>query len=301
MRVQGIFPPVVTPFQPDGGLDLRAFEANLAAHAQQAFAGFLVLGSNGEAASLDVQEKLALVRAARRQVAGRLLLVGTGCESTSATIALTRAVADEGADAALVLTPHYYRTQMTTDALRQHFTAVADAAPIPVLLYSVPQFTGLSLAPNLATELAEHDNVRGLKESSGDVGLLGRIVASAPERFAVMCGAAPVLYPALCSGAAGGIVAAACCVPRAVLALDAAFRAGQHARAAHIQRALTPLAAAVSAGHGVAGLKAAMDLCGLQGGAVRAPLLPVAPAVRAELASLLHHLDEDLEALGPTA
>jgi 4-hydroxy-2-oxoglutarate aldolase len=301
MRFQGIFPPVVTPFQPDGGLDLRAFEVNFATHAQQAFAGFLVLGSNGEAGSLDVQEKLALVRAARRQAAGRLLLVGTGCESTSATIALTRAVADEGADAALVLTPHYYRAQMTSEALRRHFVALADASPIPVLLYSVPQFTGLTFPVELAADLATHPNVHGMKESSGDIGLLGRITTRVPASYSVLCGAAPVLYPALCLGASGGIVAVACCAPRAVLALEAAFRAGQHARALQLQRLLAPLATAVSGGHGVAGLKAAMDLCGLQGGLPRAPLLPVTPAVRTELAGLLRRLDDDLNALDPPA
>lgn len=300
MRLQGVFPPVVTPFQPDGGLDLRAFEANFATHAEQAFAGFLVLGSNGEAGSLDVQEKLALVRAARRHAGGRTLLVGTGCESTAATLALTRAVADEGADAVLVLTPHYYRAQMTPEALRRHFEAVADAAPVPVLLYSVPQFTGLTFPVPLAAQLAAHPNVRGMKESSGDVGLLARLAASVPASYAVLCGAAPVLYPALCVGATGGIVAVACCAPRAVLALEAAFRSGEHVLAARLQRALAPLAIAVSGGYGVAGLKAAMTLRGLEGGALRAPLLPVDATVRDELARLLRCLDGDLDTLVPS-
>src|SRR6185436_2499180 len=139
-------------------------------------------------------------------------------ESARATISFTRQAADLGADAALVLTPHYYRAQMTEEALRRHFEAVADASPIPVLIYSVPAFTNLVLPPGLPAALSAHPNVAGLKESSGDVGLLGRILASVPESFSVACGSAPVLYPALCLGASAGVVALACCAPRAAAA-----------------------------------------------------------------------------------
>lgn len=298
MRLQGIFPPLVTPFQADGGLDLAAFEANLERYAAFDLGGYLVLGSNGEAGSLDVDERLRLVRAARAGARGRPLLAGTGFESTRATVMFTRQAADAGADAALVLTPHFYRSQMTLDALRRHFEAVADASPIPVLLYSVPQFTGLTFPAALAVALAAHPNVAGMKESSGDVALLGRIVAETPERFQVACGSAPVIYPALCSGATAGILAVACCAPAPVVALHAAFARGDHDTARRLQRALTPLATAVGAAHGVAGLKAAMDLAGFRGGDPRAPLLPASPAARDELRALLARLDEDARLAG---
>lgn len=295
MLVKGILPPVVTPFRADGGLDVAAFEANLEAYAAVGVAGYLVLGSNGEAGSLDEDERLVLVRVARARAGARLLLAGTGLESTRATLAFTRRAADAGADGALVLTPHYYRAQMTAEALRRHFEAVADASPIPVWLYSVPQFTGLPFPPALAEALSAHPNVAGMKESSGDLTLLGRIVDAVPPTFAVVCGSAPVLYPALCLGAAAGILAVACCAPRAAVALEAAFRRGDHARARALQRALTPLATAVGPTYGVAGLKVAMDLVGWRGGEPRAPLLPAPARARDELRALLTRLDEDLE------
>ena len=287
LLLRGVFPPLVTPFRSDGGLDLAAFEANLEAYAREDFGGHLVLGSNGEAAGLAEEEKLALVRAARARSGSRPLLVGTGLESTGGTIDLTRKAADLGADAALVLTPFYYRSHMTEEALRRHYEAVADASPIPVLVYSVPVFTGLAWPAGLARTLAGHPRIVGMKESSGDVGLLGRIVSSVPPSFAVCCGSGPVFYPGLCVGAVAGILGVANCAPRPTAALYRAFVAGDHARARRIQEALTPLAVAVTATHGVAGLKAAADLVGFRGGEVRAPLLGVAPSVREELRGLL--------------
>ena len=287
MKLAGILPPLVTPFRADGGVDLPAFEANLDSYAGFDLGGYLVLGSNGEAAALVEDEKLALVKAARRGARSRTLLAGTGLESTRATIAFTRKAADGGADAALVLTPHYYKAQMSCDALRLHFERVAEASPIPVLLYSVPAFTGLPFPPTLASSLSGHPNIAGIKESSGDLALLGRIVSSVPASFAVACGSAPVVYPALCLGAVAGILAVACCAPAPAAALYRAFLGGDHERARRLQQALIPLATAVTATWGVAGLKAAMDAAGMRGGEVRAPLLPVPPAVREELAAAL--------------
>jgi 4-hydroxy-2-oxoglutarate aldolase len=289
--LSGIIPPLVTPFRPDGDLDLPAFEANLDSYAGCDLGGSLVLGSNGEAASLEPDEKLRLIEAARRKAAGRPLLVGTGCESTRATIALTRRAADLGADGALVLTPHYYKPQMGAEALTRHFQAVADASPIPVFLYSVPAFTGLAFPPEVAATLSAHPQVAGMKESSGDLRLLSRIVSSVPASFAVACGSAPVLYPALCLGASAGILAVACCAPRPCAALFRAFEQGDHVRARRLQQALTPLAVAVTGSYGVAGLKLAMDLAGRRGGEVRAPLLPAPAAARDELRGLLERAE----------
>jgi 4-hydroxy-2-oxoglutarate aldolase len=207
LKLAGILPPLVTPFRADGGVDLAAFEANLESYSSFDLGGYLVLGSNGEAAALDEEEKVSLIRTARRLCGSRLLLAGTGLESTRSTIAFTRRAAEAGADAALVLTPHYYKPQMSPDALRLHFERVADASPVPVLLYSVPAFTALPFPPSLASALAGHRNIAGMKESSGDLGLLGRIVSSVPASFQVACGSAPVVYPALCLGAVAGILA----------------------------------------------------------------------------------------------
>jgi len=286
----GVVPPLVTPFHPDGTLDLAAFEGNLDLLKGAGLAGFLVLGSNGEAAGLEESEKLALVSTARRAVPGRFLLAGTGTESTRGTVALTRKAADLGADAALVLTPHFYRGRMSEEALRRHFTAVADASPIPIYLYSVPAFTGLAWPSGLAASLASHPRIAGMKESSGDVGLLARVVDSVPPEFEVACGNAPAFYPALCAGAAGGVLAVANCAPRLAIAVLDAFVAGDHSRARRLQQALTPLALAVTSRWGVAGLKVALDLSGLRGGSVRAPLLPVPDAAREEIQALLQRV-----------
>ena len=215
------------------------------------------------------------------------MLAGTGLESTAATIALTSRAADAGADAVLVLTPHYYKAQMTVEALRGHFDAVADASPVPVYLYSVPVFTGLPFPVGLAAAMAPHPNVAGMKESSGDIGLMGRILGAVPASFAVACGSAPVLYPALCLGARAGILAVACCAPDVAAAVYRAFADGDHERARRLQLALTSLATAVTATYGVPGLKLAMDVAGFKGGAPRRPLLPAPPAARDELQRLL--------------
>jgi 4-hydroxy-2-oxoglutarate aldolase len=294
VSLRGVVPPLVTPFRADGSLDVPAFEATVEALSAHDLAGLLVLGSNGEAASLDEDEKEALVAAARRRAPGRFLLVGTGMESTRATVALTRRVADLGADAVLVLTPHYYKTRMTPEALRRHFETVADASAVPVYLYSVPAFTGLPWPPGLAAALAPHPRVAGMKESSGDVGLLARVVASVPAGFEVACGNALVFYPALCAGAAGGVLAVANCVPGAAAALYRSFVAGDHARARRLQEALLPLAAAIATSHGVAGLKLAMRLAGFEGGEVRSPLLPAQASALDELRPLVERAEAAL-------
>jgi 4-hydroxy-2-oxoglutarate aldolase len=291
--LRGVFPAAVTPFDPEGGLDLAAFQSNLERYSREDLGGVLVLGSNGEAGSLEEDEKLALIRTARKALGSMTLLAGTGLESTRATIALTRKVADLGADAALVLTPCYYKPRMTADVLRRHFEAVAEASPIPVVLYSVPAFTGLPWPAGLAEAMAAHPNVAGMKESSGDLGLLGRIHAGVPSRFALACGSGPVLYPALCIGAVAGILAVAACAPGYAAALYRAHEKGDHPRARRLQEAMGPLAIAVTSGHGVAGLKAALDAAGLRGGGMRSPLLPVPDAARKEIAALLAALPAD--------
>jgi 4-hydroxy-2-oxoglutarate aldolase len=299
--LRGIIPPMATPFLADGALDLKSFESNLEAYAAHDLGGYLVLGSNGESPYLDEDERIQLVRAARKGAGRKTLLVGTGLESTRATVAFTRKAADLGADAALVLTPNYYKSQMTAEALRRHFEAVAEASPVPVLLYSVPAFTGLTFQPGLAATLAAHPRVAGMKESSGDLSLLGRIISAVPQGFAVACGSAPVLYPALCIGADAGIVAVSCCAPAGAVGLYRAFAEGDHARARRLQDVVTPLGLAITTTYGVAGLKAAIDLAGLRGGHVRSPLLPLPEAARTEIATLLSRAEQAARELLPAA
>lgn len=275
----GIFPPITTPFDADGELLPDRFVENLERWAEFGLAGLTVLGSNGESAYLSEDEKLLLVREARARISEeRIMIVGAGRESTRLTVQFVRKVADLGADLALVGTPCYFKSSMTDDALFAHFWSVADESPIPVLVYNVPQFTGVHTSAALVEKLSAHENIAGIKESSGNLALQAEMRRRTPERFRILVGSAPTLLPSLIQGAAGGIVAIACALPAMTVRLYAAFQSGDWKAAAEIQRRLSPPAAAVTTQFGVPGLKAAMDLTGFCGGEPRLPLLRLTEA-----------------------
>jgi 4-hydroxy-2-oxoglutarate aldolase len=285
LRPTGIYPPIPTIFDvTTGEVDSAAIEANVRRWMTTGLSGVLALGSNGETALLTDTEIDRVIEAARSAVPrDRLLLVGTGRESTRAAIVAATRAADLGADAVLVRAPFYYRGQMTTDVLTTHFRAVADASPVPVLLYNLPAITGFSFTVDLVARLAEHPNVVGLKETSTDLERLGQFAAIRPDTFAVLSGWAPVVYPALCAGAAGGILALANVLPEACVDIFEHTRAGRHEAARALQRKVMRLAQLVTSVHGIAGLKAAMDLAGYRGGPVRAPLPPASAAARDDI------------------
>jgi 4-hydroxy-2-oxoglutarate aldolase len=288
VNLRGIFPPVATPFTPDGEIDAGALRANLRAWLPARLAGFVMLGSNGEAAYVTDDEAERVVATAREIVpAGRPLVAGAGRDATRAAIAACRRAAAAGADAVLVRPPTAFRTQMTSDALAAHFTAVADASPVPVILYNFGAAFGVDLSTETIVRLAEHPNIAGLKESGGNLAQIAEQVALTPDEFPVVVGSAPTLYPSLLVGAAGAIVAVANVVPDLVVRLYDLATAGRHAEALALQRALTPLARAVTTTWGVPGLKAAMTLAGYRGGAPRSPLRPVPPEVAGELERML--------------
>jgi 4-hydroxy-2-oxoglutarate aldolase len=289
MDLDGIYPPVPTPFDPvSGNVDTQALIANVRRLSATRLRGLLVLGSNGEAGLLDEAEGDAVVAAARDALApGKLLLVGTGRESTRATIAASARAATLGADAVLVKTPSLFKSQMTPDALAAYFTAIADASPVPVILYNLPGVTGITLMPPLVAKLAQHANIAGLKETSPDLERLGLFVASAPKRFKVLTGWAPVAYPAFMAGASGAILAVANVLPDACVTLFDYARGGRHAEALALQQRLTPIAQLVSSIHGVPGLKLALDLAGFPGGPVRGPLQAAPAKAREEITAAL--------------
>ena len=283
MDLTGVYPPIATPFDGEGEVDPRAIRSNVGRWLESGVRGIVALGSNGEAPLLDERESDTVIAAAREAVpADRLLLAGTGRESTRATIDASRRAAALGANAVLVRTPSYFKPRMTTSALIAHYTAVADAVPVPLLLYNYPAVTGLTLAPEAVGHLAQHPNIIGIKETSTDAAQIAAFVdATRDQSFAVLAGSAPGFYAGLCLGARGAILAAACVVPRACVALLDAFHRGDHDMARDLQRRMIPIAAAVTSGFGVPGLKLAMDIAGYQGGQPRAPLEP-APARAAE-------------------
>lgn len=290
---------MVTPFDENSMVRYDSFERNVDKYAESGIEGFLVLGSNGESVYLEHSEKLKLIEAARKRVPpSMMLLAGTGVESTQATIELTKEAADRGVDGVLVKNPFYFKNQMTFDVYVAHYTAVADASPVPVVIYNVPVFTGISLESRLIIELSKHPNILGLKESSGDVKLISEVVWNTdPKKFSILAGAAPVLFSNMVIGARGGIVALACAAPKAMLTLYRAVAAGDYKKAAVVQRIIAPASGAVTAKYGIAGLKAAMELEGFQPGLPRRPLLPIKQAQREDLQQIFRRMNSELAEL----
>jgi 4-hydroxy-2-oxoglutarate aldolase len=291
-KLQGVLPPVATPFTQDEELDLKAHKANIESWNQTGLSGYLVVGSNGESVYLSAKERDQLLEASKEAAApDKIIMVGTGAESTRATIQQTRRAAELGADCALVITPHYFKSQMTPSRLIGHYKKVADAATIPVLVYNFPQATGLNLPPDAVAEIAQHPNVVGIKDSSGNIAQLSELLRLCPKDFAVFVGNAAVFYPALCLGAVGGILAVANATPEKCVELMQAYQAGEMEKAKDLQWRLVSLAVLVTVTHGAGGLKAAMNMAGYQPGVVRSPLTMPDDDARA-------NIQKELTALG---
>ncbi|MGQ0735591.1 MAG: dihydrodipicolinate synthase family protein [Acidobacteriota bacterium] len=279
-RFAGIYTPIVTPFTSAGEIDERGVLRNVDRYLASPLTGLVVLGSNGEAAQLDDDEADRLIEVVRgRMPRERPLLVGAGRESTRATIAAVDRAAAAGADAVMVRTPSFYKPQMTSDAFVRHFTVVADASPVPVFLYNVTMYTGVNLMPDAVERLSHHPNIVGMKESGNDMLQLADHLARAKPGFTVLAGAAPTLFSAAALGAHGAVLALAGLVPDLCVELFAHVAAGRLDAARMLQQRVMPLAKAIGPGHGVPGLKAALDLIGLAGGPPRPPLPPVAAGV----------------------
>lgn len=286
--LRGVFPPVPTPFDAAGRVDHGALAQNLARWNQVHLAGYVVAGSNGEAAFLTVEEKAQLWKAARAAIVGdRLMIAGTGLESTRQTIELTLMAADAGADAVLVVTPHYFASQMTPVALQAYYTAVADASPVPLLLYNVPKFTRVDLDAGTVARLALHPNIVAIKDSGGNIAKIADIVRLAGPNFQVLAGSGGFFLPALAVGAVGCIPAVGNIAPQECTLLQRLFEGGNQDSAASLQQKLVPVNTAVTARYGIAGLKAALDMLGYYGGPVRLPLQDLGAGERVVLREIL--------------
>ncbi|RME43377.1 MAG: dihydrodipicolinate synthase family protein, partial [Chloroflexi bacterium] len=254
MKLSGIFPPIVTPFR-DGQVDTEALAFNVQKWNETGLAGYVPLGSTGEFVHLTPAERERVIATVREYAApGKVVIAGTGSLSTDEAIRLTRRAGELGADAAMVVTPFYYTSQMTDAALWGHYTAVADASPIPILLYNVPVFTHLNMAVETVARLAEHPNIIGMKDSSGNVDQLTQIVHSTPEEFILLSGAAGVLHPALTVGANGAILAISNVVPELCVEIYELVQANDHATARRRQAVLGALNRAISR-YGIGGYK----------------------------------------------
>ncbi|MBI3791629.1 MAG: dihydrodipicolinate synthase family protein [Gemmatimonadetes bacterium] len=287
-RLGGVLAPVVTTFGPDGALDLAAFRANIRAHLAAGLNGVVLCGSTGENPLVDDAERRALVEAARAEVPkDRWLIIATGAESTRQVLARNADAARLGADAALVVSPHYYTPSMTIDVLRAHYRAVADAAPLPILVYNIPKYTHFVFPPALIGELATHRNVIGMKDSSGDLELLKQYLVHQSDRFTVLTGAGHLLAEGMEAGARGGILAVSLFAGALAVATHDHMVRGDRAAAAATQATLFPMAKEIVGVMGVPAIKVALDKVGLHGGAPRGPLLPLDAAGVSRVEALL--------------
>ncbi|MEE8587272.1 MAG: dihydrodipicolinate synthase family protein [Acidobacteriota bacterium] len=285
--LHGILPPVTTPFSQHGEILYQALEANLKRYLQKPVSGFLLLGSNGESAHLSRHEKLEIVRLACRTVpTDRQLIVGVSFASLRDSASFAQELSGLPIDALLAATPSYFKNRMTDQALARYFSDLADRSPFPLLLYNVPQYSGIALSSSLIAELARHPNISGMKDSSGNLSYLQSILAVAGNQdFQVVLGSAQIFGPSLTLGIRAAILAVACALPELPARLMEAYQQGEGI--AELQAELYEIAVALTTRYGVAGLKKAMDLAGFEGGSCRLPLLPLADEEAREIETIL--------------
>jgi 4-hydroxy-2-oxoglutarate aldolase len=292
MTLTGVFAPLPTPFTDDDQLDVGRLRAAVAWWVASPLTGVVVLGSTGEAVLMDDDECDRAVDEARSLVPRqRPFVVGVGRESTRATIRAAKRGADFGADAVLVRTPGFFKSQMTGDAFMRYYTAVADASPVPVLLYNFTALTGVNLLPATVAHLARHENIIGMKESGSDISQIADLVTSTPEAFSVLAGSGSSFFPALCAGASGGILALAALLPEPCVRLFELTRNKQYDAARELQQRLMPIAR-LSSTYSVPGLKAALNIVGCDVGRPRPPLVPVPETAVTALREALARFEE---------
>jgi 4-hydroxy-2-oxoglutarate aldolase len=288
----GIFAALTTPYAHDGAASLPDLKHNVHRYNQTDLAGYVALGSTGESVLLTRAEMDGVLITVKEAAAkGKTLLAGTGAESTADTIERTKRAAELGYDAALVKTPYYYKPAYKPDVLIAHFRRVADESPIPVMLYSIPQFTGIALNAAEVAALSEHPNIIGIKDSSGNVQGIGETIGAVHSAFQVLVGSAASLYPSLAIGARGGILALACALPEKCVALFELVRQGHHERARELQSILARASKLIVSEMGIAGVKHVMDQRGYRGGIPRLPLLPLHHEQKKRLMEFLVNLE----------
>jgi 4-hydroxy-2-oxoglutarate aldolase len=285
--ISGIFPALTTPFE-KGELSVSQLKSNIDKFERIKLSGYLVLGSTGESVLMNDRERIKAVETVRASASeGKTIIAGTGLQSTRATIEFTNLAAGAGADYGLVVTPFYFKRQMTAENLENYYREVAEKSKIPVLMYNVPKFTGLDLPLNAILSLADHPNIAGLKESSGNMVLMGELMKSCPEDFVIFQGTGSLLFTSLMLGARGGILALSNMAPAETVEIFEMVNAGQLEEAREIQMRLITLNERVVNTYGVPGIKCAMDLLGYFGGHPRPPLQPVAQEIKDSIAQLL--------------
>jgi 4-hydroxy-2-oxoglutarate aldolase len=286
----GIFPPIPTPFNSAEELDLQALGGNIEKWNKTPLHGYVVLGSNGEMTYLSEAEKLRVFETARKHIpSSKLMMAGCGCESTHSSIQLAKQAAKIGADVALFISPCYYKSRMDNAGLTDYYTRLADACPIPISVYNFPANTGIDMNAELILKLSQHPNIAGVKDSGGNVAKMAEIIKNARPDFQVLAGSAGFLFPALCLGAVGGVLALANIAPQQCCDILEFTRQGKYEDARQLQLRMVSANTAVTAGFGVPGLKAAMDMLGMVGGNPRSPMLPLGAEQKTKLRGILQN------------
>jgi len=274
-KLTGVFAPVVTPLRCDE-VALEDLRFNLRKLSQTSLTGYLALGSNGESKSLSDKEQTQVLEVFAQEKGRKVVMVGTGCESTRQTIEKSRAASKMGFDCVSILTPHYFAKRMDGPTLRDYYERIADSVDIPVVLYNAPGFAGgVEIPPQTVLELSRHPNIIAIKDSSPSGPAKFLVCLDPAEDFHVLAGSANFFYPALHLGAAGGVLSLANILPEPCCELYGLFTQGRYDEARQLHFRLARLNQAISGAWGVAGVKAAMDLAGFRGGEPRHPLKPV--------------------------
>ena len=290
MKIEGVFAPIATPFRDDGSIHWEMYSKNLKKLAKTTLSGIVSLGSNGEYVMLSFEEKIELVRTTKKELPkDKALIAGTGCESLNDTIHLTNEAAEAGADAALIINPCYYK-ELSEAALQKYFEGVADKSRIPVMVYNMPRNSGVNLSSNLIIKLSAHPNIKGIKDSSGNIVQISEIIASAPEDFSVFAGSGSFLFVTTILGGKGGTLAAANVAPDYCVEIYQAAKSGNIEKGRKMQFELLALNNAVTAGFGIGGMKAAMDIGGFFGGLPRLPIQPVSDEAREKIYKMMEKL-----------
>lgn len=288
LKLNGIFPPLPTSFDKNEDLSHNAMTNNIKALCQYELSGFLVLGSNGELVNLSEKEKLEIYDNTRRAIpSDKIMLAGTGSQSTRESIRLTKSAAKIGADAVLVLNPSYYRGLMSIEALKTYYFSVADASDVPVIIYNMPANSGLDMNANTIVAISDHKNIIGMKDSGGNIVKMGEIRKRVKPKFQILAGSASFLLPALSIGAIGGILALANIAPQQCINIYNDFSEGRLLQARQTQLNMIAVNSAITSKWGVPALKTAMDHLGLYGGHARKPILPLEQEIREQLFNIL--------------
>jgi 4-hydroxy-2-oxoglutarate aldolase len=285
--ISGIFPALTTPFE-NGNLSPALLKRNIEKYNKVNLSGYLVVGSTGEGILMNETERLTAIETVR-SAAGeeKTIVAGTGAQSTRATIEFTNRAGEAGAHYGLVVTPFYFKAQMTAESLEAYYREVADRAKIPLLLYNVPKFTGLELPLKTVAALANHPNIAGLKDSSGNIASLGQILRACSADFSVLQGSGSVLFPSLVLGARGAILALSDMAPAETVEIFRLFHSGEWEKAKDIQRRILEVNQEIVGSYGVPGIKLALDLLGYFGGEPRSPLQPVSKETQESIRELL--------------